>query len=131
MRTQFKTALALLFVACLPLTLRATPQASSSEPLTASQVKQAEATAKTAADHVRLAVYYESKAHQAQTELVDAEDQMKHYSWMEGRTKVPNAYTSSKSLVDQYRAQFEESTKLAADHRRMAESLGSRASSNQ
>jgi len=130
MRTQFKTALALLFVASLPLTLRAAPQTSSGEPLTASQVKQAEATAKTSADHVRLAVFYESKARQVQSKLADADDQVKHYSWMAGRTKVPNAYTSSKSLADQYRAEFEQNTKLAADHRRMAESLGTRASAN-
>jgi hypothetical protein len=69
---QFKTALAVLFMASLPMHLRATPQGSSGEPLTAKQVQKAEASAKTAADHLRLAAYYRADAQQAQVKLNDA-----------------------------------------------------------
>jgi hypothetical protein len=123
MQIHFKTFLALAFVVSLPLHLRATPQSTSGEPLTAKQVRKAEAEAKTAQDHLRLAAYYQAKAQQTQSKLADAEDQMKHWSFMEGRTKVPNAYTSSRSLVERYRAEFEEASKLAANHQKMAESL--------
>lgn len=120
---RFKTVLALIFVASIPLHLRATPQGSSGEPLTASEVRKAEGEAKTAADHLRLAAYYQAKAQRTQSKLVDAEDQMKHYNFMADRTKVPNAYTTSRSLVERYRAEFEETSKLAASHQKMAESL--------
>jgi hypothetical protein len=119
----FKTVLGLIFVASIPLHLGATAQGSLGEPLTASQVRKAEAEAKTQTDHLRLVVYYQAKAHQTQSKLADAEDQMKHYSFMADRTKVPNAYTSSRSLVERYRAEFEEASKLAASHQKMADSL--------
>ena len=119
----FKTVLALIFVASIPLHLRATAQGSLSEPLAASQVKKAEAEAKTQADHLRLVIYYQAKVRQTESKLADAEDQMKHYSFMADRTKVPNAYTSSRSLVERYRAEIEEASKLAAAHQKMANSL--------
>ena len=126
MKNVLKTVLALVFVAGVPLTLKAAPQAG--EPLTAKEVPQAEASAKTSADHLRLAAYYHSRAHETQGKLTAAEEQVKHYSWLAGSTKFPNPYTSSRSVADQYRATFEKNIKLAADHERMAESL--RASSS-
>ena len=45
---SFKTAAAVLFVASLPLHLKAAPQSVSSDPLTAKQIQKAEAEAKTA-----------------------------------------------------------------------------------
>jgi hypothetical protein len=119
----FKTALALIFVISIPLHLGATAQGSLGEPLTARQVKKAEAEAKTQTDHLRLVVYYQAKARETQSKLADAGDQMKHYSFMADRTKVPNAYTSSRSLVERYRAEVEEASKLAASHQKMADSL--------
>jgi hypothetical protein len=47
---------------------------------------------------------------------------------MKDRTKVPNAYTSSKSLVDSYRTRVDKDTELAASHQKTAESLQARAS---
>jgi hypothetical protein len=121
MHVQIKTALAVLFLASVPLHLRASQV--SSEPLSAKGLRQAEATAKTAADHLRLAVYYQTQAQQTQAKLAEAEDQVKHYSFMADRTKVPNAYTSSKTLADRYRYELEKDTKLAAEHKKMAETL--------
>ena len=121
MRVYFKTALAIM-VATLSLPLSAAPQ-KPSEPLTARGVQQAEKVAKTKADHLRLAAYYRLEAQQDQKKLADAEDTMKHWSFMETWTKLPNAYSSSKTEVDIYRAKLEKATKLAADHEKMAETL--------
>ncbi len=125
---SFKTAVAVLFVASLPLHLNAAPQSVSAEPLTAKQLQKAEAQARTAADHLRLAAYYRSDGRQTQVKLADAEEQMKHYSSMADSTKVPNAYTSSRSLVESYRARVDKDTELAANHEKMAQSLQARAS---
>ena len=121
MRVYLKTALVIL-AASLPMQLGAAPQ-KTIEPLTARQVQQAEKEAKTKADHLRLAAYYRLEAQQDQTKLADAEDTMKHWSWMATWTKLPNAYSSSKTEVDIYRAKLEKATKLAADHEKMAETL--------
>jgi hypothetical protein len=121
MRVYLKTALAIM-VATLSLPLGAAPQ-KASEPLTAREVEKAEKEAKTKADHLRLAAYYRLEAQQDQTKLADAEDTMKHWSWMATWTKLPNAYSSSKTNVDIYRAKLEKATKLAADHEKMAETL--------
>jgi len=121
MRVYLKTALAIM-VTTLPLQLGAVPQ-KTIEPLTAREVQKAEKGAKTAADHLRLAAYYRSEALQMQKKLADAEDTMKHWSWMETWTKMPNPYWSAKTQAGVYRAKMENATKLAADHERMAASL--------
>jgi hypothetical protein len=125
MKNVFTTVLALVLVASVPTHLKGAPQGASIEPMTAKQVRTAEANAKTKADHLRLAAYYRSKAQQSQAKLADAEVQLKNWSWMEGRTKVPNPYTSSKSLVDQYRAEVDNYTQMAANHEKIAQSLSS------
>ena len=126
MKNVFTTVLALVLVASVPTHLRAAPQGNGApEPMTAKQVSTAEANAKTKADHLRLASYYRSKAQQSQTKLADAEVQLKNWSWMEGRSKVPNPYTSSKTVVDQYRAEVDKYSQLAASHEKIAQSLAS------
>jgi len=126
MKNVFTTVLALVLVAGVPTHLKGAPQGNGApEPMTAKQVRTAEANAKTKADHFRLASYYRSKAQQSQAKLADAEVQLKNWSWMEGRTKVPNPYTSSKSLVDQYRAEVDKYNQLAANHEKIAQSLAS------
>ena len=121
MRGYFKTAVAIM-VAGLPLQLGAVPQ-KATEPLTAREVQKAEKEAKTAADHLRLAAYYRLEAEQDQKKLADAQDTMKHWSFMQTWTKLPNAYASAKSQADAYRARLENATKLAADHEKAAQSL--------
>jgi hypothetical protein len=111
-----------MFAASVPLHLGAAPQ-KASEPLTAREVQKAEKEAKTKADHLRLAAYYRLEAQQDQKKLADAEDTMKHWSWMATWTKLPNAYSSSKTEVDVYRAKLEKATKLADEHEKLAETL--------
>ena len=122
MHVQLKTALAIIFVASVPLHLGAVPQ-TSTQPLAAKEILKAENEAKTASDHLRLAAYYQSEAQQERKKLADAEDSMTHWSFMESWTKVPNAYSSSRTQADAYRAQMEKATKLAANHQQMAQSV--------
>ena len=87
------------------------------------QQKKAEKEAKTKADHLRLAAYYRLEAEQDQKKLADAEDTMNHYSWMATWTKLPNAYSSSKTNVDIYRSKLEKANRLAGEHEKLAETL--------
>jgi hypothetical protein len=97
----------------------------SGEPLTAKEVRRAEASAHTVEDHLRLAEYYELRMRAAQADLAWAEEQMKVWSSMAGRTKIPNPYWSASALAGMYRTDLKKFTKLAAGHRRMAAALGS------
>ena len=93
MPVQLKTVLAVIFVATVPLPLVASLQRSSSEPLSAKEVRKAEAQARTAADHLRLAAWYEYEALQTQTQLKEAEDQVEYLGRQPGMvllTKIPN-----------------------------------------
>jgi hypothetical protein len=81
----------------------------------------AESAAKTVANHKRLATYYQLKAQQEAWKLEEAADLLKHWEWMRNRTKIPNAYTQARSLVEMHRAQLEKASKLAAIHQSLAE----------
>jgi hypothetical protein len=127
MHVQFKTALAALVVASAPLLLGAEPQGSLGEPLSAKEVRKAEKNARTSEDHLRLAAWYQLQARQAQNKLSEEEDLIAYY-WaqkpeMVTRTKVPNPYWNAQALARTYREEFDRATKLAAAHRKMAESL--------
>ncbi|MGA2715438.1 MAG: hypothetical protein ABSG41_20250 [Bryobacteraceae bacterium] len=128
---HFKIALAVLVVASVPLQLTADAGRSSSEALTTKEVRRAEREARTAADHLRLAAYYRSKARQAQANLTEEEEQMKYWGWMADRTKIPNPYWSARALTGMYRADLKKALKLAADHQRIAESLEAKAVATQ
>lgn len=113
-------------LACVPLHLRALPDGSASIQ-GAREARVAEGSAKSPADHIRLAEYYESKARKASGKLVSAEKQLKGWSWMESWSKVPNAYLTSKNAVDRYKAQVEDASRYGTNHRKAAESLQMRA----
>jgi hypothetical protein len=126
MKAQLKASLALVLLASAPMYLKANPPSSTAEPLTAKEVRKAEAGAKTAADHLRLAIYYESRVKLTQSKLAEAEDLVNYWAkkdWMVSSAKVPNPYWSAKSRADSFRTELDEDTKLAANHRKAAESL--------
>ena len=125
MHVHFRTAFAAAFVVC------GVPQWEAAfkpprEILTAKELRKAESEARTAADHSRLAAYYEFKARKAQANLTEEEEQMKHWGAMADRTKIPNPYSSARALAGMYRAELKKMTKLAAHHRKIAESLQGR-----
>jgi hypothetical protein len=126
MLVQFKTALAVLFVATVPLHLGAELQGSSREPLSAKEVRKAEREARTADDHLRLAVWYQADARQIQNKLAEEEDQVRYWAQQPGmamRTKIPNPYWSAQALARLYREKLQNATNLAATHQKMAGSL--------
>ncbi len=120
---NFRITLAMIVVAGLPLHLKATPQAPSSEALTPSAVRELEKSAQTASDHERLAAYYRSQAQIAQKNLADAEELQKKWAPVERASKTPDPYPHARRLVSEYSAQVEKYSKLAANHDRAAQKL--------
>ena len=133
MFVQFKTALAVLFVASMPLHLGAELQGSPSESLSAKEVRKAEREARTPADHLRLAACYQFDARQTQKKLTGEEDQAKYWAQrgMADRTKIPNPYWSAQALARLYREKLQNDTKLIANHQKLAETLEVRVRSTQ
>ena len=134
MLVQFKTALAVIFVAAMPMHLRANAPQASGEPLGAKEVRKAEKEAQTAADHLRLATWYQAEMQRTRTQLTEQEDLVKHFSQMPGiadRTKIPNPYWSAQALARLYREKLQDVTKLASSHLKMAEALQANATSVQ
>ena len=121
MYRNLKVTLALIFIATVPLQLKATAQSTSGEVLNAKQLRELEKSATTAADHERLAAYYQSQAVQAQKKLTDAEELEKKWGPMERASKVPDPYPHARRLVNEYSAQLQKYSRLAADHQWMAE----------
>ena len=93
------------------------------EPLTAKEVRQLEKTAVTPADHMRLAAYYRFQAEQSQNKLTDAEELLKNWYPMERASKVPDPYPHAIRLVNEYSAQMEKYSRLAAKHELEAHKL--------
>jgi hypothetical protein len=125
MNVQLKAALALVFLASVPVSMKAAPS-STSGILTARDARKAEAEAKTAADHRLIAAYYQAQAQKLQTKLSEQEDLVNYWgekSWMVGRTKQPNPYSTAVSMAQTYRAELARVSERAAFHTRMAESL--------
>jgi hypothetical protein len=121
MYRNLKVTLALIFIATVPLQLKATAQGLSGEVLNAKQLRELEKSATTAADHERLAAYYQSQAEQAQKKLTDAEELEKKWGPMERASKVPDPYPHARRLVAEYSAQVQKYARLAEDHQWMAE----------
>jgi len=121
MYRTLKVTLALIFIATVPLHLKATAQGASGEVLNAKQLRELEKSATTAADHERLAAYYQSQAEQAQKKLTDAEELEKKWGPAERASKVPDPYPHARRLVAEYGAQVQKYARLAEDHQWMAE----------
>jgi hypothetical protein len=134
MFVHLKTAAAVLFVASLPLHLGAEIQGSSTAPLTAKKVGNAEKEARTANDHLRLAAWYRSSVSETQNKLMEQEDLANYGAQQPGmasRTKIPNPYWSAQALARVYREKLQNAAKLAARHQQLAESLDAGVSSGE
>ena len=131
MKSDFKIVLAFVFLASMPLYLGAKTQNTTGDVLTAKEVRQAEASAKTASDHERIATYYQAQAERAQQDLERAQDMIKQWSWMR-LSKAPNPYTQALALAETSKAQLKNFTKLANDQERMmAQSVEASSSTNE
>jgi len=120
--------MALVVAIGLPIQMAAAAPTTLNAPLTKKEVRNAEANARTEADHLRLAAFYRSKAERIQSNLKEAEDLATYWSQnssMIRRTKEPNAYSVAQAHADMYRAQWERASKRAAYHERLAAALHS------
>ena len=129
---HFGLTLALIFVASVPLHLKANAQAASGQVLTPNALRELEKSAKSAADHERLAAYYRSQAQIARENLDDAEELLKKWGPIEKASKTPDPYPHARRLVSEYSEQVEKYSKLAAKHENTARKLeaGSNPGSN-
>jgi hypothetical protein len=121
MYRNLKVTLALIFIATVPLHLKATAQDASHEVLNAKQLREFEKSAVTAADHQRLAAYYQSQAEQSEKKLTDAQELQKKWGAEERASKVPDPYPHSRRLIAEYSTQVQKYSRLAEDHQWMAE----------
>ena len=115
---------AFLLIAGVPLQLAATQQAPAAgepEQLSAKQVREMEKTAVNAADHERLAAYYQSKALDAEKNLKAAEALEQQWGPAEKASKTPDPYPHARRLVAEYSEQVQKYAHLAADHEWVAE----------
>lgn len=109
----------------MPLLLLAgTPQSSGA--ITSKNVRQAEAKAKSAADHVRIAEYYENQAKLMQAQLAETEDLVNY--WLREAEAIPNRqapspYWSAKSRAEELLVEVESASTHAAEQHRLAQSL--------
>ena len=91
--------------------------------------RSAEKKAMTAADHARLAAYYQAKAKGLQAKMMEEEELVATYGqdlrYYE-RTKIPNPYHSAKSLAGYYRMEWQKASSQAAEHQSIAKSMSAR-----
>jgi hypothetical protein len=120
---NWKAGFVLALIPVLFLQLAAAAQNIPAGPLTSKEARQLECSAKTAADHVRLADYYRLQARKNEQKLADAREQMRRAGLAEYSTKVPNSYTMARNNADRYSADSEKYSKLVAQHESAAKSL--------
>lgn len=130
MNAHVRVALALMLVVGGPLCLKASSQNTlpadqrpAGELLSAKQARQLEKSAKSPADHERLAAYYKLQTLKAQKNRQFGEDLMENFSWMRDISRTPNQYTEGRDMVAQSNAQIDKFSKLAANHEQIARSL--------
>ena len=117
------TACALVFAAItIPMQMGAAPQASVE--ITSKNVRQAEAKAKSAEDHLKIAVYYANQAKLMQAKCAEAEDLAGYWSHQAAvqNDRSPNPYWSAKNRADALRAEVESASAHAAEQQQMAQS---------
>ena len=116
-----KRTIAAILATAIPACLSAAPAASVTGET--KSIHARETSAKTAADHLWIASYYESRAQVLRSDLGEAWATMARWSFMEGREKTPNAYSHAKSLVSLYSEELRHATLRADEHRKLAASL--------
>jgi hypothetical protein len=112
-----------LFAAIVQMHAQADQAHPVGETLTAQQAKQLERSAKTAADHERLAAYYQSQLQQAQKNLADAQKLEEQWGATERASKTPDPYPHARRLVREYSDQVAKYSKLAANQSKIGEAM--------
>lgn len=125
MKIEWSTGAVVLAAIALPMIARATnPQ--SGEEINVYNVRQAEAKAKSAEDHRKIAQYYQSQIKLIRVKLAEAEDLMNYWgsntSMLQNNT-VPNPYWSARSRAESLRLEVESASRSAAEQQKLVESV--------
>jgi hypothetical protein len=123
MKCNWRSAVVVIAALTTPLVMGATPQASGE--INDRNVRQAEAKAKSAEDHLKIADYYQSQTKLMQVKLAEAEDLVTYWSSdtaMVHNRNVPSPYWSAKSHADRLRAEVESASAHAAEQQKLAQS---------
>jgi hypothetical protein len=120
---RISRAAVLVFAAMtVPILMGASPQAGAE--ITSKNVRQAEAKAKSAEDHLKIAVYYKNQAKLMQAKCAEAEDLAGYWSHQAAvpNNHSPNPYWSAKNRADSLRAEVESASAHAAEQQQLAQS---------
>jgi hypothetical protein len=105
----------------VPLLMGAAPTGGGE--ITSKNVHQAEAKAKSAEDHLKIAVYYENQAKLMQAKCAEAEDLAGYWSRQAAvNNHSPNPYWSAKNRADSLRAEVASASAHAAEQQQLAQS---------
>lgn len=123
MHLKGPAAALVLAMMSIRLAAGATPDAAGS--ITDKNVRQAEAKAKSAEDHQKIAEYYQHQTELMQAKLAEAEDLVAYWSKTSqaiADSKVPNPYWSAKQRADQLRVELQSASAHAAEQQKLAQS---------
>ena len=100
----------------LPAKSQAAPDAAATGTINAKQVKELEKSAITAADHRRLAAYYQAQADITAKKLADAHWLDDEWAGVNRWSKQPDPYPHTKRLIGEYSDQLVKYHELADNH---------------
>ncbi len=118
-----RLAVALVVAVTMRAMVGATPQTSIE--ITSKNVRQAEAKAKSAEDHRKIAEYYEDQTKLMQAKLADAEDLVSYWSRntaFVNSSNAPNPYWSARNRADSLRGELASASARAAEQQKLAQS---------
>jgi hypothetical protein len=122
MKGMSRASVLVVAAIAVPMLMGAAPQVGGE--ITSKNVRQAEAKAKSAEDHLKIAVYYENQAKLMQAKCAEAEDLVGYWSHEPAvrNNHSPNPYWSAKSRADALRAAEESASAHAAEQQQLAQS---------
>jgi len=122
MKRMSRASLLVVAAITVPMLMGAAPQAGGE--ITSKNVRQAEAKAKSAEDHLKIAVYYANQAKLMQAKCAEAEDLVGYWSHEAAvrNNHRPNPYWSAKNRADALRAEVESASAHAAEQQQLAQS---------
>lgn len=115
-----------LFLALLSSVLATGATLQPSQEITSKNIRQAEAKARSSADHRKIAEYYQSQAKLMRAKLSEAEDLANYWSRdgaaIAPNNGVPNPYWSARNYAQALRAEAEAASARAAKQEKLTQS---------
>lgn len=114
------------FLALAGAVLMPAATAPASPEITSKNIRQVEDKARSAADHRKIAEYYQHQANLMRAKLSEAEDLVSYWSrdsaGIAPNNRNPNPYWSAKNYADALRAAAEAASARAAEQEKLAQS---------